>query len=77
MSSVPTNSNPIEEPDELQAEYNLDYAKARTNRFAAACRARGRLVMLDPDIANVFTTAESVNSVLRALITTMPTTASK
>lgn len=36
--------------------------------------AGGRLVSLDPDIARVFTTAESVNSVLRPLITTMPTT---
>jgi hypothetical protein len=37
------------------------------------CPPGGRLVSLDPDIARVFTTAESVNSVLRALITTMPT----
>jgi hypothetical protein len=29
-------------------------------------------VVLDPDIAEVFTTPQSVNTVLRALITTMP-----
>jgi hypothetical protein len=28
--------------------------------------------VLEPDIAQVFTTAESVNLVLRALMTTMP-----
>ena len=34
----------------------------------------GRVVVLDPDIAQVFTTPESVNAVLRALIATMPRT---
>jgi hypothetical protein len=30
------------------------------------------VVILDPDVARVFTTAESVNTVLHALISTMP-----
>jgi hypothetical protein len=30
-------------------------------------------VTLDPDVARVFKSAESVNAVLRALLTTMPT----
>lgn len=60
------------ESDELQPEYRFDYAKARPNRFAASSPPGSRLVALDPDIARVFTTAESVNSVLRALIATMP-----
>jgi hypothetical protein len=34
--------------------------------------AGSRVVVLDPDIAKVFTTAESVNAVLRALLATMP-----
>jgi hypothetical protein len=34
----------------------------------------GRLVVLDPDVARVFTTAKDVNAGLRALITTMPPT---
>ena len=33
--------------------------------------------MLDPDISQVFTTPESVNAVLRALIETMPQTPRK
>jgi hypothetical protein len=57
--------------DEMRTEYRFDYKKARPNRFAG--RAKDRIVVvLDPDISTVFTTPESVNSVLRALITTMP-----
>jgi hypothetical protein len=33
------------------------------------------MVVLDPDVAHVFTTSAVVNTVLRALITTMPKTA--
>ena len=53
-------------------EYRFDYRKARPNRFADRYRAGSRVVVLDPDVAEVFTTPESVNSVLRALLTTMP-----
>jgi hypothetical protein len=58
--------------DEMRREYRLDYGKAKPNRFAGG---EGRaVVVLDPDIAEVFTTPESVNDVLRALITAMPRT---
>jgi hypothetical protein len=60
------------EADELLPEYRFDYSKARPNRFAAGLRSGGRLVVLDPDVAEVFTKTEEVNAVLRALITTMP-----
>jgi len=72
MSNVPSGEEPVEASDELLPEYHFDYSKSRPNRFAAACPPGGRLVVLDPDIAEVFTTAEAVNAVLRALITTMP-----
>lgn len=72
MSNVPSGEPTAEEVDELLPEYQFDYSKARPNRFAASCSPGGRLVVLDPDIARVFTTAEEVNSVLRALLTTMP-----
>ena len=77
MSDVPSADQPVEAADELLPEYHFDYSKARPNRFAAPFPSGGRLVVLDPDIARVFTTAEEVNSVLRALITTMPPTASR
>lgn len=56
---------------EMRAEYRLDYRKARPNRFAGKAKDQV-VVVLDPDIATVFTTPESVNAVLRALIRTMP-----
>ena len=58
--------------EELLPEYRFDYSKARPNRFARQSKSCSREVLLDPDVAEVFTTPESVNSVLRALIATMP-----
>ena len=58
--------------DDMRPEYRFDYGKSKPNRFAERA-SRGRaVVVLDPDIAEVFTTPESVNNVLRALITTIP-----
>jgi len=56
----------------MRPEYRFDYRKARPNRFAGRSKENRLVVILDPDIAQVFTTPESVNDVLRALITTMP-----
>jgi hypothetical protein len=56
---------------EMLPEYHFDYSKAKSNRFAKPGASRV-VVVLDPDIAEVFRTPESVNSVLRALIMTMP-----
>jgi len=62
--------------DDMRPEYDFDYRKARPNRFAA--RKKDRLiVVLDPDVSKVFTTPESVNTVLRALIATMPQSAKR
>ena len=57
--------------DDMRTEYRFDYQKARPNRFAGRTKDRV-VVVLDPDISTVFTTPESVNTVLRALISTMP-----
>ena len=57
---------------EVRREYRFDYGKARANRFAGQSAGERLVVVLDPDIAQVFTTPESVNTVLRALIETMP-----
>ncbi len=59
--------------DELLLEYRFDYAQANLNRFAShEVQSAGRVVLLDEDVAKVFTTPESVNKVLRALIASMP-----
>ncbi len=58
---------------ELLVEYRFDYQKAKPNRFAGGSGTqRLTVVVLDEDIAQVFTTPESVNKVLRALIESMP-----
>ncbi len=57
---------------DLQAEYRFDYGQARPNRFAGQLEAAPLVVVLDPDVAEVFTTPESVNTALRALISAMP-----
>jgi len=69
------NQSPESEKDMLR-EYHFDYSKARPNRFAARLKRGSRAVVLDPDVAAVFSTPESVNAVLRALIETMPQTSS-
>lgn len=61
------------ENDEMRSEYHFDYSEARPNRFAKNADEGNNVIILDPDIAPFFTTSESVNDVLRALIKTMPT----
>jgi hypothetical protein len=59
-------------PNELRPEYRLDYANAKPNRFAEHTQPGAVAVLLDPDVAEFFQSAESVNAILRALMTTMP-----
>ncbi len=60
--------------DEMQPEYEFDYDRARPNRFADT---KSRVIILDPDIAEVFGTSESVNRILGAIITAMPESESR
>ena len=71
------NETPFEKSqnsdDELLVEYRFDYQKAKPNRFATRSGTQQlTVVVLDEDVAQVFTTPESVNKVLRALIESMP-----
>lgn len=77
MTQTPIPEATDSPSDDLQAEYNFDYQRTRPNRFASRLTNERRMVVLDPDVAEVFTSAEAVNSVLRALIATMPTLASE
>jgi len=75
MSKTPSNHTPNSEND-LLPEYRFDYEKAKPNRFAAGDKTQKlTVVVLDEDVAQVFTTPESVNKVLRALIEAMPQSA--
>jgi hypothetical protein len=58
--------------EELRPEYEFDYRAARPNRFAGRLDLDRCVVILDPDVARVFTTPESVNAALRALIEIVP-----
>lgn len=60
--------------DEMPTEYDLDHSSAKPNRFAARL-PRGHVVgiVLDPDVAEVFDSSETVNRFLRSAIESMPT----
>ncbi len=72
MKNTPTfNSQPNE--DDLLPEYDFDYSKAKPNRFVnKEEKTRTVKVMLDPDIAEVFSTSEAVNHALRSLLSALP-----
>ena len=53
-------------------EYRFDYSKARPNRFAAMFKGQAKAVVLDPDVASVFESAESVKQLLRSVISAFP-----
>ena len=56
------------ETDELLPEYDLDYSKAKPNRFAGKYQQTQRTVVLDSDVAEEFPSSESVNEALRFLV---------
>lgn len=58
--------------DEMRPHYDFDYSKSRPNRFASRLSADTVAVVLDPDVATVFRSAEAVNTFLRSAITAMP-----
>ena len=58
----------------MQPEYQFDYKQARPNRFAGRIDRQQLVVVLDKDVSEVFSTPESVNTALRALISAIPKT---
>ena len=68
----PSTKAPSNDPDDMLPEYDFDYKKAKPNRFAGRINKERVVVLLDPEVSEVFTTPDSVNTVLRALITAMP-----
>ncbi len=51
--------------DEILPSY--DFSRARPNKYAARYAAGSSVVVLEPDVAAVFPSAEEVNEALRAL----------
>ena len=58
--------------DEIRREYRFDYRKSRPNRFAPLMKEGTVAVVLDSDVAAVFQSPKSVNSLLRSVITALP-----
>ena len=67
-----TSSRKSRSPSEMRREYRFDYRKARPNRFASMMKGGSVAVVLDPDVASVFRSPESVNSLLRSVIAAFP-----
>ena len=59
-------------PEDLRPDYQFDYSKSRPNRFAERLADNQVAVVLDPDVATVFKSAETVNTFLRSAISAMP-----
>ena len=72
MKSTSRTKPRTKQPDPLEAEYRFNYGEAKPNRFAGRIPKGSVAILLDPDVARVFKRPESVNAVLRALMTTMP-----
>ncbi len=66
-----SESKPVES-DDMLPEYRFDYRKARPNRFAAGVVEGSLVVVLEPEIAQVFRTQETVKAILRAIAGAMP-----
>jgi hypothetical protein len=58
--------------DELRPEYEFDYRQAKPNRFAAGLKPGGRIIVLEPEVAEVFHSSQEVNTLLRAVLQAMP-----
>jgi hypothetical protein len=56
----------------MRPEYRFDYGKSRPNRFAGRIQAGAVAVVLDPDVASVFSSSDTVNALLRSVMSAMP-----
>lgn len=75
MKKTSVSKSGKDESSDMLPEYRFDYSQARPNRFAGKISDERLVVVLDPEVSKVFTTAESVNAVLRALVAALPNTA--
>ena len=72
MKKAPIRKNRKRPDGEMRSEYNFDFSKSRPNRFAARMNASTIAVVLDPDVAAVFKSSKSVNTLLRSVIAALP-----
>lgn len=72
MKKTPISNLCKASSQDMLPEYDFDYSKARPNRFAGKISEERLVVLLDPEVSQVFTTPEAVNTVLRALVMALP-----
>jgi len=70
MKKTPTPKS--RKAQEMASEYRFDYKKAKPNRFVTRMKDEPLIVMIEPDVAKVFTSSEDVNKALRALLSAIP-----
>ncbi len=68
MKNTTSNKKNRTPKDDLRNEYDIDYSKSKPNRFATKLEKGAVAVVLDPDVAAVFGTSKSVNTLLRSVI---------
>lgn len=72
MKKTPVRRTARPSANDLRREYRFDYGRSRENRFARVLRFGSVAVVLDPDVASVFRSSESVNALLRSVISALP-----
>jgi len=72
MAMKKTSSGRRSRQGEMRREYKFDYRKSRPNRFASQMKGTTVAIVLDPDVASVFGSSESVNTLLRSVIKALP-----
>jgi hypothetical protein len=64
----PSAAKPSESEDEMMDDYSfLDWSKAERGKYAKRYAEGTNVVLIAPDVLDVFPNAESVNRALRAL----------
>ena len=62
----------VEQNGDMLPEYRFDYSKARPNRFAKGIAEGSLVVVLEPELAQVFKTPEHVKAILEAIAQAIP-----
>ena len=57
--------------DDLRPHYDVDYSRARPNRFAKMKKEQ-TAVLLDTELSKIFPTPEDVTHALRAIVDAIP-----
>ena len=66
MSKTPRTIRPAE--TRMRAEYDLDYSRAKPNRFAGRMTRDVVAIVLEPDVASAVHSPAKVNAILRSAI---------